>query len=233
MDDQALRDYFKFDQVDLNANRIGKLSEKQLKTLVKNEKNYKKDGVRYGLIVLVIASIFPFVFIPQAVAAWQKQNMGGVIGALIPVFIWVLIWGGLGFGLIYDGLRDRSKIVLKKVQGPINLVAVESSGSHGHTYINHELHIGEEEFEVDEDLAGIIMQGDVLAIYFIDESQKILSVERLGSAAPSNVKYVARVVPAPADPNVAVAQGNYCSNCGSPNATGARFCNKCGKPLPV
>ena len=33
---------------------------------------------------------------------------------------------------------------------------------------------------------------------------------------------------APAAPTV---NGNFCTQCGSPNAADARFCNKCGTPL--
>ena len=29
------------------------------------------------------------------------------------------------------------------------------------------------------------------------------------------------------------AAGNYCINCGAPNASDARFCNKCGNRLPT
>ena len=41
MDDQKLQDYFKFDEEDLQANRQGKLSEKQKINIL----NCKKDGL--------------------------------------------------------------------------------------------------------------------------------------------------------------------------------------------
>ena len=41
MDDQKLKDYFKFDEEDLQANRQGKLSEKQKINIL----NRKKDGL--------------------------------------------------------------------------------------------------------------------------------------------------------------------------------------------
>ena len=41
MDDQTLKDYFKFDEEDLQANRQGKLSKKQKNDIV----NRKKDGL--------------------------------------------------------------------------------------------------------------------------------------------------------------------------------------------
>ena len=192
MDDQALQDYFKFDAADLDANRNGKLSEKQQQKLVQEKTSSKKwgtwGGFIGGLFFLGIASIFPIVFIPMAVASWQQHDIGGTIGNLIGPIIWVLVWGAIGVFLVVSGFRrafkpPESKVLLKKVAGPINIVAVEESGSHGSTYIDHELHIGKEEFDVDEDLAGLMMQGDVYAIYYTEDldgtDQEILSVEKL------------------------------------------------------
>jgi hypothetical protein len=99
------------------------------------------------------------------------------------------VWGGIGIGAAVFGLKsgteDRSKVVLKKVAGPINLVGVEkrSGGEHPHTYIDHELHIGQEEFDVDEDVAGFMMQGDPYAFYFIENldgtGKNVMSAEQL------------------------------------------------------
>jgi hypothetical protein len=191
MDNQALRDYFKFDDVDLNANRSGKLSEKQQKKLAEKNTSSQKWGLGLGLgggvLFFGIASIFPLVFIPMAVTAWQQHNTGTALGILIAPLFWVLIWGGIGCVLIYIGfrsaVRDRSKFLLKSVSGPINIVGVEVQGEHGHTSIAHELHIAKEEFDVDEELGGLMMQGDVYAVYFIENmdgsDENVLSLEWL------------------------------------------------------
>jgi hypothetical protein len=239
MNDQALKDYFEFDDIDLNANRSGRLSEKQVKKLVKNEKNYKRDGIIYGLILLAIASIFPFAFIPQSIAAWQKHNIGGALVPLIPVVIWVVIWGGIGLFLMVDGFKDRSKIRLKRVEGPINLVAVEVTGTHGHHSINHELHIGDFEYEVDEDLASIMMQGDIYAVYFTvdadddDSARTVLSAELVQPSGASKSSPAAAPLQPVAVPHTPSGADHYCINCGAPNPSGAKFCNTCGKPLPA
>ena len=210
-----------------------------LKKEWKNEKNYKRDGIIYGLILLAIASIFPFAFIPQSIAAWQKHNIGGALLPLIPVVIWVVIWGGIGVFLMADGFKDRSKIRLKRVEGPINLVAVEVTGTHGHHSINHELHIGEFDYEVDEDLASIMMQGDIYAVYFTvdadddDSAKTVLSAELLQPATAIRNNPAAAPQHTAAVPNPHAGADHYCTNCGSPNPSGAQFCNKCGKPLPA
>lgn len=191
MDNQGLKEYFKFDDVGLNANRNGKLSEKQQNNLAAKNKSSKKWGLGLGLgggiVFFGIASIFPLVFIPMAVTAWQQQNTGTALGILIAPVIWVLIWGGIGCVLIYIGFRsatkDRSKFLLKSVSGPVNIVGVEVQGEHGHTSIAHELHIAKEEFDVDEEVGDLMMQGDIYAVYFIEDidgsDANILSLEWL------------------------------------------------------
>jgi hypothetical protein len=191
MDDQALRDYFKFDEADLTANRNGTLTEKQKQKLIKDNKSSKTFGIGCGIGALVlflgIASIFPIVFIPMGLHTMQEGDMGGAIGSFIAAGVWALIWGGIGIVAGVSGLKsgteNKSKVVLKTAAGPINLVGVEHTGEHGHTYIEHELHIGKEEFDVDEDVAGFMMQGDPYAFYFIENldgtEKNVMSVERL------------------------------------------------------
>jgi hypothetical protein len=46
MDDQKLKDIFKFDEGDLLANRSGNLSEKQKNEIVKRRKEWKKNRIK-------------------------------------------------------------------------------------------------------------------------------------------------------------------------------------------
>jgi len=191
MDDQALKEYFKFDDADLAANRNGTLTEKQKQKLIQEKKSDKSFGIGCGiagaLLFLGIASIFPIVYIPMGLHSLQEGDMGGAIGSFIAAGVWALIWGGIGIGSAVWGLKsgskDNSKVILKTAVGPINLVGVEHTGEHGHTYIEHELHIGKEEFDVDEDVAGFMMQGDPYAFYFIENAdgtgKNVMSAERL------------------------------------------------------
>ena len=221
MDDQSLRAFFKFDEADLNANRSGRLSQKQQRDLVKLRKGHQKFFTGLGLALLVIASISPLVY--------KKFDTGTIV--------WVVIWGVFGCLSLIRTLTfkfDFSKNKVKRIEGPLHVV----EGT-GRDWNNHYLHIGKEQYEVDEKLAGCIHQGDTYAFYFesIDgEAGAILSAEWLESAAYKKNKPVAAAVPDPgqpvSDPNAPVAQGNYCTNCGSPNPAGSRFCNKCGKALP-
>jgi hypothetical protein len=62
MDDQALRDYFEFDELDLATNRNGKLSKKQQEKLVELDKGSNPILIGLALFSFAIASIFPLVF---------------------------------------------------------------------------------------------------------------------------------------------------------------------------
>jgi hypothetical protein len=76
------------------------------------------------------------------------------------------------------------------VQGPVNIVKVERTSHHtdsdGHSstshYFVHELHVGGQSFDVQGDLADIIMQGDEYVFYYIDGSDEILSAELISKA---------------------------------------------------
>ncbi len=54
-----------------------------------------------GLVFLGIASIFPIVFIPMGLASLQQSDIGGAVGSFIGAGVWALVWGAIGFLLIY------------------------------------------------------------------------------------------------------------------------------------
>lgn len=196
MDDPALADFLHFDETDLYDNRNGRLSERQQQNLLEEYKSGRRlgfiGGLGCGIFFFAAASIFPILITPHALAALQKGNQGEAIGMFIGIGVWVLIWGGIGCigfrSAISSVTKKKPAIALKSVVGPINLVGVEketSSGTGIHrttsTYIQHELHIGRQKFEVDGDLGGYLMQGDTYAIYYIDEDQ-IMSMERVSKS---------------------------------------------------
>ncbi len=115
MDDQKLKDYFNFDEADLQANRSGNFSEKQKNDILKDKKRFEN-----GLLLLV----------------------------------------GLG------PKTDLSEHSVRKAEGAVNIVRQEFNGEHGHFNINVYLHIGGKQFNMDEDLADVMMQGNVYAVYY-------------------------------------------------------------------
>ena len=233
MDDQALKDYFKYDEADLNANRSGRLSANQQQQRAAHQKNARNSAVRGGVILLAFAAVFPFLIFPQAASAWQKMDIGAVIGFGLAALVWVLVWAGLGISNLSTRLRLPPGAALKKAQGPVNLAAVNKGPARDFL-----LHVGKTEFIVDEGLAPLIIQGDSYAVYFIEsgsgmqtgaDGKKILSMERIKPVPPK----INPPAPALSQPPIPPAARNACPNCGFANPVGSRFCHQCGKAYPA
>jgi len=164
MDDQALRDYFAFDEFDLTANRNGEFSVKQKQKIAGDYKDNTRDGLRLGVPTATIALILLLV----TIIFYNKLGSDA-----IAILVFMLICGGLG----YAGLRsayitrrvDFSKVMVKKVAGPVRI----DRGRHGDCFI----YIGEEGFEVDEEVAGSMKHGDFYAFYLNSRDKAVLSVE--------------------------------------------------------
>jgi hypothetical protein len=154
MDDKDLQEYFFFDDADLNANRKGRLSEKQLKKLKEDDRGANKFVFLAMLALFGIASIFPLIY---------RQ-------ITLPVIFWVAVWGGLGmyclYCLLFPTTTPLSKIAVKKVEGPIKFVAMD--GSHN-SEIEYDLRIGKVKLQVvSNDCTEIMKKGDVYAVYYYD-----------------------------------------------------------------
>jgi uncharacterized Zn finger protein (UPF0148 family) len=55
-----------------------------------------------GLFFLGIASIFPLVFFPMGIQAWQAGEHGGAIVAFFGAVVWAVIWGGIGGFILFS-----------------------------------------------------------------------------------------------------------------------------------
>jgi hypothetical protein len=169
VDDKALQEYFFFDGADLNANRNGRLSDKQLKKLKEDDKGASKFVVIAMLVLFGIASIFPIIY---------KQ-------ITLEVILWVVVWGGLGsyclYCLLFPAATPVSKIVLKKAEGPIKFVAMDASNNNE---IEYNLRIGKVKLQVvSNDCTELMKNGDVYAVYYYDlkdgTGNQVTSLERL------------------------------------------------------
>jgi hypothetical protein len=180
MEDEKLKQYFKFDEADLNANRNGYFTEKQKARLALEDKSGRKWSLTGGIVLLLIAA----GGLAGAIAGWiGDSDWGFRIGFGLGFgVIWPLIWGGLGAALLSSSF-SKHEFKLARVQGRANIVRKESYSSEHHTTsVYHELHIGGVEFSVDEDLADVIMQGDECTLYYIKDSSEIMSGEFVSSA---------------------------------------------------
>jgi hypothetical protein len=188
MEDQKLRDIYKFDEADLQANRSGNLSDKQKNEIVKRRNDWKKTGLNYSSVIIVVGL---GIIIIDGVISFARgtfphlDTSAVIIGAILAV---------LGFLWLYltltgeSGKKDLLKDVVKTAEGPANIIKADrtrsSGGSGGSTehYFAYELHIGGKEFDVDGSLAGVILQNDSYAVYYDDRNGRILSVEFVSKA---------------------------------------------------
>jgi hypothetical protein len=179
MINQQLMDYFNFDQADLIANQRGQFTTKQSEQIVKDDKSDRSGSRILGIILIFIGTIG---LGGAVLAIVNDKDLGFRIGFGLGFgCIWPLVWGGLGFSMLSSSF-GRHEFVLAKVQGRVNIVREESYSSSSHTTrISHELHIGGKEFDVEGNIADVLMQGDEYILYYIADSNKIVSAEWVSS----------------------------------------------------
>lgn len=181
MHDQRLMDYFKFDESDLEANRAGDFSDAQ------------KDKIRTDQAGAYNRTIWTFAWaVPLAVGllGWMALLLfqGHVNGSNGGLVVNLGIWGFIALLVALFALRGvltKHRFRLAKVQGPIKIVREVVHGRHRHTSVYHELHVGGEEFSVDESLADVMQQGDEYTVYYDldnDSTGSILSVELISKS---------------------------------------------------
>jgi hypothetical protein len=178
MDEDMLGQKLHFDDADLADNRSGFLSPKQERRLAKQARIDGIPGVGCGLIFFGIASIFPIVFTPMIISL--KDQILSVVGISLGVIVWGLVWGLVGFGMIQSAF-GKPDFTLARVEGPVKIVGLarRSGGEKPRNIIEHELHVGEVTFSIEGDIADLIRQGASYAIYYLESSKRIVSLERL------------------------------------------------------
>src|SRR5689334_3836409 len=113
MEDQKLKDYFKFDEDDLYANRMGRFSERQQSRLMTNDKVIQKRFGWYSIPFFLIAAIGPYT-------AASAGDFFGWVWIITWGFVWTGLWGAIGVILIASSLSKQKKLVLEKAQGRVN-----------------------------------------------------------------------------------------------------------------
>lgn len=194
MSDPRLMKLLNFDEAELQANRNGRISEKQKARLAQAEKSQKGCALAGGVLLFVVALAgvgIALAFVPAIIN--EDRAAAITVGAAFGCF-WPLLWGGIGLRSARHAFA-KMEVKVKKAEGPINVVKVirqeynTSTKTHSE-YSVHELHVGRRIFEVDADLADVMMQGDVYAVHYADiniedSEDPILSAELLPQASAS------------------------------------------------
>jgi hypothetical protein len=188
MSDRELQQFFKFDESDLFANRMGRFSAKQEKRIQEMDKSSSKTFRNFGFGLIFINILVVGGMILSAVdsgfsfsAASQDDIVQLIVAVTIPTviigfFVWASFW-------LASAKLDYS---FQTVEGEVNFVKVESresyktaSGSTSYrTVQKYELRVDKVKFQdVNEELLNLISEGDIYAFYYAKDSKEILSCE--------------------------------------------------------
>src|SRR5262245_57118124 len=107
MEDRKLKEYFKFDEADLEANRRGEFSEKQRARLIENDKKIQRRWGWRSVPLFLIAGIGP-------VAAFSAGDFFGWGWKIMWGFVWTGLWGGIGLVMLLSFLSKPKPLALAK-----------------------------------------------------------------------------------------------------------------------
>ena len=188
MNDEALYKVFEFDESDLFNNRNGMLSTNQQARLADADRFAKKLGL-VGVFFFLAVAIIPALIIGITGAHCISDLCAEEWPSSLRVFLllllltWTPVWAWISIRLFISANTPYRIPALLKVEGPVNIVKVEGYNSASKTHTeNYELRIGGETFDVDSELADIMMQGDVYAVYYIKEAMQIMSAEPIAKS---------------------------------------------------
>jgi hypothetical protein len=188
MSDPELQKFFEFDDSDLNANRLGRLSTKQQKKLTEGERFTRKIFIGAGLVFILIAAGVTVGMIGSAIKrglTFSNISTDDILGMAVGIGLPWLVLGFFALGAFRLAATKFDNSV-QCVEGKVNFVKVEkevssrsaSGSTTSHTVEEYELRVGRVKFEdVDEELLNIIEEGDVYAFYYTKDAKDILSAE--------------------------------------------------------
>lgn len=177
--DERIMEYFKFDAADLSENRSGALTEKQRTRLTAELQSAraKKTLMAYGVFFLAALGVLVAVGIWFVPAAGFGMRIGFTIGFGL---IWSAVY--IFMGMIFLPSPLYTDLKLASETGRVNIVRVESHNSTNRSASSRfDLYIGNRRFVADHHIGKILIQGDEYTVYYLPQSQKIVSVELISS----------------------------------------------------
>lgn len=182
MSELELRDFYKFDEADLSANRNGRLSERQARVIQESSAKAKRYGTAIGVGLVLLAAAISYGLYTQV--GQDGTTLGDVIGGIITVCVIFGVFASISFWIAFMKLD----LTLASVEGRVNFVKVEKTertksatgSTHTRTVQVYELRVGDVNFHnVPEKLLNWMEEGDIYAVYFLKASNHILSLERI------------------------------------------------------
>jgi hypothetical protein len=178
VDINAFRDYYEFDDDDVYANQMGRLSDKQYRTLAQASAGTQRFARLGAIVALVAAASLPCLLLPVSLITLFAGDWNHTFLAWAGCLVWLAIFGGAGLWLLRLARRPQDlNPSVTRVEGPVTIRSERrtSGGEHSRTYTVYMIKIGETEFGLDDELVGHIHDGDSLSVYYT--GGEILSVE--------------------------------------------------------
>jgi hypothetical protein len=189
---ETLKDFWKFDDADLAANRSGQLSERQKALLVSEHATQRKAFFGVGGVVAVIFLCIPVLVIGSRVVIpailsrdFQLQKllpvgvgMGTVLTILVPLLLVIGLYllranKGADLSIKRAGGKAVYSTGTKRVRNPGN-----SARPYDDVRVVY-LSLGDKKFEVHNDLKEILRDGEEWIIYYTLYPFKFLSGEKV------------------------------------------------------
>lgn len=197
MTKMELMEFWKFDDTDLSANRLGQLTEKQKTYLTGEHKSQSRVFFGVGAVVAIAFCCLPIlligsrVILPMALrgdladiqemipfAATGGIGIVAVVSVLVPLAAILAIYFARG--------SKKANISVKSIEGTVKYIwgtkRVRTPGSSVRSYedvrVLH-LTLGDKKFEVKEQLQELIREGENWVVYYTSYPFKFLSAEQV------------------------------------------------------
>lgn len=167
---RTLQEFYEFNDDDLEANRQGRLSAKQV-DVIESVRNIRRtfvnvigDFEKKFKIGILISVVF-LLFVTLITKKWE------ITAAPIALGILFLISDIATAGLVKRKLlgQANSDYILRTTRGNVHLTTINArSGPHSNYYKEHHMQIGDTVFVLDDELVGCIKEGENYAVYFLD-----------------------------------------------------------------
>ena len=193
---ESIMDYWKFDEADLGANRLGQLTEKQKKYLVGEHKTQRGVFIGVGGVVAFLFLCLPVLLIGSRVllpmllsgdlSDMQELIPLAAMGGFGIIFIGIAVLTVGAVVVIYAMRASKpAEINVTTARGKVEYTwgtkRVRTPGSSVRSYedvrVLH-LNLGDKKFEVKEQLQEIIQEGEEWSVYYTSYPFKFLSAEK-------------------------------------------------------
>ncbi len=183
---KKLRRHFKFTNDDLEENRRGVLSKKQIKRIAYYERGGKIVFSLIGVLLLVFPVGFANMIISEISHTYQDEFLfksavwawGSIIAILAIFGLFLLAIGAAGVFLIVSQLLKIKPYKLVSIRGHARL---EKGHGNRYSHVYYDLHINNQQFDGDSTLNKVIVQGTEYIVYYLESNAEIMSIEKVSN----------------------------------------------------